>query len=132
IPDIYQGCDLWDNSLVDPDNRRPVDYEVRRRLMDEAGGLAAGGIMDRADEGRPKLHVIRAALELRRRRPDAFAPGDAGAYAPLPVSGGKLRHAVAFSRGDSVAVVVPRLVLRLENDWADTVVTLGEGSWTNV
>jgi len=59
IPDIYQGTELWDLSLVDPDNRRPVDFAFRRRLLNEIGGLSPEDILARMDEGLPKLWVIR-------------------------------------------------------------------------
>jgi len=73
IPDFYQGSELWDLSLVDPDNRRPVDYDLRRRLLaDLAGSLSPEAIRARADEGLPKLWLIRQALHLRRRRPELF------------------------------------------------------------
>ena len=90
VPDIYQGGELWDLALVDPDNRRPVDYDVRRRLLDEAGDLGPAAAWERRDGGMPKLWLHRRLLELRARRPEAFAPG--AAYepieptAPLPTS----------------------------------------------
>ena len=59
IPDLYQGTELWDFSLVDPDNRRPVDYEVRRRLLNELPGLSPEAIWQRRQEGLPKLWIIR-------------------------------------------------------------------------
>ena len=130
VPDTYQGTELWDLSLVDPDNRRPVDYETRRRLLAELAELGAGQIWARADEGLPKLHVVREALHVRKRRPAAF--GADGSHAPLAVRGEKSDHAVAFVRGDLVATVVPRLVLGLAGDWAGTVVELPTGRWANV
>ncbi|MGH9152851.1 MAG: malto-oligosyltrehalose synthase, partial [Acidimicrobiales bacterium] len=72
VPDTYQGSELWDLSLVDPDNRRPVDYGVRRRLLGQLAGLGPEAVLARADEGLPKLTVVREALQLRRRRPGAF------------------------------------------------------------
>jgi (1->4)-alpha-D-glucan 1-alpha-D-glucosylmutase len=133
VPDIYQGNELWDLSLVDPDSRRPVDFDVRRRALDETSGLGADAIMARMDEGLPKLHVVRRALAARARRPDVF---ERGAHVPLPVEGTRADHAIAFARGDEVAVVVPRLVIGLYGDrpgradaWADTEVRLPEGRW---
>src|SRR5579884_808675 len=112
VPDTYQGTEVWDLSLVDPDNRRPVDFDRRRQLLSELERAEPSGLWARADDGLPKLAVVRAALDLRRRRPDCFGPK--GAYRPLPVSGGAGGHAVAYVRGeDEVAVVVPRLVLSL-------------------
>ncbi|HVW86166.1 MAG TPA: malto-oligosyltrehalose synthase, partial [Bryobacteraceae bacterium] len=75
VPDIYQGTEIWDLSLVDPDNRRPVDYDLRRRLIGEMEGLSAEEIMTRMDEGMPKLWVIRQALKLRREQAACFGPG---------------------------------------------------------
>jgi (1->4)-alpha-D-glucan 1-alpha-D-glucosylmutase len=130
VPDFYQGTELWDLSLVDPDNRRPVDYELRRRLLDELGKeMKPEEILARMDEGLPKLWLIRQGLHLRRRRPEVFGPRST--YEPLQVSGGKADHAVAFLRGGEVAAVVPRLVLELGGDWGDTVLDLPEGRWRN-
>src|SRR5437899_7334876 len=75
VPDIYQGNELWDLSLVDPDNRRPVDYDLRRKLLAElAQGLTPEAILRRSGEGLPKLWVTRQALHFRRRRPELFGP----------------------------------------------------------
>ena len=113
VPDVYQGNELVDLSLVDPDNRRPVDFALRRARLAELGGLGPDELLARADEGLPKLRVTRDALHLRRRRPDVFGAGPSGAYAPLAVNGTASTHVVGFTRGTSVAVVVPRLVRRL-------------------
>jgi (1->4)-alpha-D-glucan 1-alpha-D-glucosylmutase len=135
VPDLYQGTELWDLSLVDPDNRRPVDFDLRRRLLSELDGLrgkgtsarsAARAILSRMDEGLPKLHVIRTTLGLRHERPEAFT---SGAYEPLRVEGARAEHAVAFTRGTDVAVIVPRLLLTLAGDWRDTTVDLPGGPW---
>jgi (1->4)-alpha-D-glucan 1-alpha-D-glucosylmutase len=131
VPDLYQGCEIWDNSLVDPDNRRPVDFGARRALLAalEAGpGPAA--ILAAMDEGLPKLHLIREALALRARRPGCFGPG--GGYQPLLVSGRRPGHLIAFSRGADVAVVVPRLTLGLREGWEDSAAIFGPGRWRNV
>ena len=84
VPDLYQGTELWDLSLVDPDNRRPVDFGLRRRLLAEITvreaeqGAPPYAFLEevrvRAEEGLPKLWTVRRALALRRRRPDAFGP----------------------------------------------------------
>jgi (1->4)-alpha-D-glucan 1-alpha-D-glucosylmutase len=134
VPDTYRGDELWDLSLVDPDNRRPVDFERRRRLLAGLDGLAPGELMAGMDEGLPKLALVRAVLHLRRRRPHAFGPGEAGAYVPLPLAGPAAAHGVAFTRGGTVAVVVPRLVLGLEarGGWDTTAVALPPGPWADV
>jgi (1->4)-alpha-D-glucan 1-alpha-D-glucosylmutase len=115
VPDVYQGTELWDLSLVDPDNRRPVDYDERRRL------LATG---DHA-----KQLLIRTALRVRRERPDAFGP-DAG-YQPLTAAGERADRLLAYGRGDDVVVAVPRLVLGLAAGWGSTTFTLPEGTWVS-
>lgn len=133
VPDLYQGSELWDLSLVDPDNRRPVDYEVRRRLLNELkqmnGMDVAAQVMMRTDEGLPKMHTIRQALLLRRERPEWF--GVHAPYVALEVDGAKHDHVIAYMRGDVVATVVPRLTLMLSGTWKDTVVMLPEGRWKN-
>jgi (1->4)-alpha-D-glucan 1-alpha-D-glucosylmutase len=128
VPDLYQGTELWDLSLVDPDNRRPVDYELRRRLLRELDGMGPQAAWTRAGEGLPKLLVVRRTLQLRAQRREAFADGS---YRPLPVVGAKAEHAVAFTRAEEVAVVVPRLVLGLGAGWGDTAVELPPGRWRN-
>jgi (1->4)-alpha-D-glucan 1-alpha-D-glucosylmutase len=96
VPDVYQGDELIDLSLVDPDNRRPVDWDARRAALSE---LKAGGAPTRETM---KLHLITRALELRARRPEAFGPG--GGYTPLDAGS----DVCAFTRGDGdVLVVVP-------------------------
>jgi (1->4)-alpha-D-glucan 1-alpha-D-glucosylmutase len=129
VPDLYQGTELWDLSLVDPDNRRPVDYICRRRLLAELDGMTPEAIWQRVDDGLPKLWVIRQALDLRRRRPQLFGPQ--GSYQALSAHGAKANHVVAFARGESVVTVVPRLVLRLSGTWGDTALKLPTGGWRN-
>ena len=130
VPDLYQGGELWDLSLVDPDNRRPVDYDLRRKLLAELNGMSAHDILLRMDEGLPKLHVIHTALELRRNHPDLF--GRDATYSPLEVTGSKASHAVAYMRGASVITLVPRFPLMLADAWKDTRLALPPGTWRNV
>ena len=132
VPDIYQGSELWDLSLVDPDNRRPVDFAVHGTLLDGVVSATASELLARADEGLPKLKVVSEALHLRRRRPELFGAGAAGAYAPLLFSGAKAGHGVGFTRGGCVAVVAPRLVFGLKSGWDETVLALPAGSWTDL
>ena len=129
IPDTYQGTELWDLSLVDPDNRRPVDYGERARL---ASVLDRDGAPRVDDSGAAKLHLVRSVLRLRRSHPELFGPQ--AAYEPLEVSGSAAGHVLAFSRGDGVVTVVPRLVmgLRQAGGWKDTAVVLPPGEWTDV
>jgi (1->4)-alpha-D-glucan 1-alpha-D-glucosylmutase len=130
VPDVYQGTELWDLSLVDPDNRRPVDFDLRRRLLDELGGLTPEEVLERADEGLPKLLVVQRALALRARRPEAFGPG--GRYAPLPAAGERADRVVAFARGGEAVTIAPRLVLGLRGGWGDARVELPDGRWRDV
>jgi (1->4)-alpha-D-glucan 1-alpha-D-glucosylmutase len=143
VPDIYQGNDLWDFSLVDPDNRRPVDYGRRqqafesiRRSSGAANSASAAELLETPQDGRLKLYVIWKTLCLRKEYPDVFQSGD---YVPLDVRGAKANHAVAFIRkfeNTSLIVIVPRLVSRLLNGserppigaemWGDTTVQLPE------
>ncbi|HEU5340671.1 malto-oligosyltrehalose synthase [Edaphobacter sp.] len=133
VPDLYQGTELWDMSLVDPDNRRPVDYALRRRLLDELRAMSGEGtaarIMARADEGLPKMWIIYQALRLRREKKQWFS-ADAE-YTPLAVEGAKREHVIAYLRGDSVATIVPRLTIKLLGTWRDTAVVLPQGRWRN-
>ncbi|HTD96762.1 MAG TPA: hypothetical protein VK627_07520, partial [Edaphobacter sp.] len=134
VPDLYQGTELWDLSLVDPDNRRPVDYALRRGLLRElqemTGGNVAARVMARAEEGLPKMWTIHQALQLRREHPEWF--GADAAYTPLAVQGGKRDHVIAYLRGDAVVTVVPRLTLKLGGAWRDTTVEIPGGMWLNL
>lgn len=129
IPDVYQGTELWDLNLVDPDNRRPVDYELRRRLLQEMSDLNVEQVLARADEGLPKLWSLKHTLKLRRDHADWF---DGAAYEPLTAEGAKAEHVVAYSRGQSAITIVPRLPLGVAGDWQDTSLVLPGGKWRNV
>lgn len=129
VPDIYQGTELWDLSLVDPDNRRPVDYDIRRKLLSELDQSSVEEILTRSDEGLPKLWMIQRALKVRRAYPNAFGTG--GTYVPIEGQGGRAQHVIAFSRGEQVVTVAPRLVIKLQNNWEDTSVRIPEGTWKN-
>jgi (1->4)-alpha-D-glucan 1-alpha-D-glucosylmutase len=128
VPDLYQGSELWDLSLVDPDNRRPVDYDLRGRLLSEVREMSPAGAMARSDEGVTKLWLIARLLEEQRRRPDVFA---ASTYQPIEAAGAKARHAVCFVR-DRLVVVVPRLLVGLGSGWGDTTIELPSRGWKNV
>jgi (1->4)-alpha-D-glucan 1-alpha-D-glucosylmutase len=130
IPDLYQGTELWDLSLVDPDNRRPVDYSRRRALLAELAGAGPEQALARADQGGPKLWLIHRVLGHRRRHPQAYGPGSG--YEPLPVRGPGARHAVAFARTAGLAVVVPRLVADPGQAWPGTTVELPGGGWVDL
>jgi (1->4)-alpha-D-glucan 1-alpha-D-glucosylmutase len=127
VPDFYQGTELWQLSLVDPDNRRLVDYELRRRLLDQAKRMSAAEVLRENDSGLPKLWLIWKTLSLRRQRPELFD----GAYEPVYASGARGDCVVALRRGERLIAVVPRLVSRLGDGWDDTSLTLPEGAWRN-
>ncbi|RXH57200.1 malto-oligosyltrehalose synthase [Granulicella sibirica] len=128
VPDLYQGSEIWDHSLVDPDNRRPVDYDLRRKLLKEIPLLTPREIMDRMEDGLPKMALIRGALHLRREKPEWFGPE--AEYVALTATGPKADHAIAYRRGGRVVTVAPRLTVSLGN-WDGTTVTLPKGDWRN-
>jgi len=131
VPDTFQGSELWDLRLVDPDNRGAVDFDSRRAMLAELeNGIEVEKIIDKSGTGMPKMWVIHQALTLRQSHPEWFGPE--AAYIPLTVSGAKMNHVVAYLRGDAVAVVVPRWNLKLGRGWGATRVTLPQGRWKNV
>jgi len=129
VPDVYQGTELWEDSLVDPDNRRPVDFDLRRRLLADLPSsnveqLRAGASSsDRASEephGVTKLRVVASALRLRRERPDFFT-----SYSALPAEGDASDHMIAFDRGGAITLAtrLPATLAR-RGGWGDTHMTL--------
>ena len=104
VPDIYQGNEIWDFSVVDPDNRRPVDFELRQHLLAEVKKLSAEDAWKRRDEGLPKLWLIRNVLVFKARHEKQFN----GNYEPIFARGNNADHVVAFVRGESVMTVVSR------------------------
>ena len=140
LPDTYQGTELWDFSLVDPDNRRPVNYDHRRHLLESL--LAAqedrlalvAELLQSSADGRIKMYLIQRTLQFRRDHPQLF---ERGKYKPLDVRGERWPHVCAFMRHDNdatIIVIVPRLPLKLtagvecpplgSEIWHDTWVTL--------
>jgi (1->4)-alpha-D-glucan 1-alpha-D-glucosylmutase len=131
IPDTYQGSELWDLRLVDPDNRGPVDYEIRQAMLAELdSGLAVEEIMKRMDSGLPKMWLIRRALQLRREQPQWF--DERSSYSPLQIDGFKAMHVIAFLRADSVAAIAPRWNVKLGGGFGSTTVELPAGRWKNL
>jgi (1->4)-alpha-D-glucan 1-alpha-D-glucosylmutase len=118
VPDFYQGTEMWDLSLVDPDNRRPVDYEGRRQalawLQEQATSLGelavCHDVLERLEDGRVKLWTIHRALQLRNRMADTFRRGE---YVPVTATNGLGEHVLGFTRGGRVLVVVPRFAYTL-------------------
>ncbi|MBY6349800.1 malto-oligosyltrehalose synthase [Rhodococcoides corynebacterioides] len=129
IPDVYQGTEVWEDSLVDPDNRRDVDYAALRTLAETTTSAPA---VD--GTGAAKFWVTRHAATLRRERPASFAGGD---YTPISAAGSASDHVVGFGRGEhgaaaDVVVLATRASLALEStSWGDTAIALPEGEWTD-
>ncbi|MEN2738317.1 malto-oligosyltrehalose synthase [Microbacterium sp. X-17] len=122
VPDVYQGSELWETSLVDPDNRRHVDFARRARML---AGLDAGMLPPMDASGAAKLLVTSRALRLRRDAPGLFTR-----YTPLPAAGAASGHVVAFDRGGAIAVATRLPVgLAARGGWGDTVVLLPPGAW---
>jgi len=144
VPDIYQGNELWDFSLVDPDNRRPVDYIHRQQVFESICGWSnfpdvssMASLLQTPEDGRVKLYLTWKTLCLRRQQPSLFQEGE---YLPLAVAGTKADHIVAFARksgATTLLVIAPRLVAGLLNNtdvppigsriWKDTRVVLPAG-----
>jgi (1->4)-alpha-D-glucan 1-alpha-D-glucosylmutase len=126
VPDYYQGTELLDFSLVDPDNRRPIDYALRRSYVDE-DVADPGALLASLPDGRAKLHIIRRGLAVRRAHPDLF---HGGRYVPLHADSGREENVVAFAlrrNGDAVIAVAPRLFARLLG--VDDAAPIGERVW---
>jgi (1->4)-alpha-D-glucan 1-alpha-D-glucosylmutase len=154
VPDIYQGSELWDFSLADPDNRRAVDYALRERLLEELAGAAAAlpvsaalpggaaqptepGALDGWPErllgrsqGEVKMWTILRALAVRRSCPECF--DERGMYTALAVVGEEQHRVVAFQRGTRVVSIAPRLTFSLAAGWRGTRVVLPAGRFHNV
>lgn len=139
VPDIYQGNELWEFNLVDPDNRRAVDYAQRRHVLAEFREICDNGCEQQAtfarklaanmDDGRIKAYVVSKTLSLRKQHPDLFQLGE---YIPLEITGGRAKHLFAFARrykAQTLIVLAPRLFAQLlrgeprmpsgEEDWQD-------------
>ncbi|REJ88543.1 MAG: glycogen debranching enzyme GlgX [Planctomycetota bacterium] len=150
-PDLYQGDELWNFALVDPDNRRPVDYQARRQLLDEAILAVEGSpearreylhsLVGSPEDGRIKLHVIQSLLTARRQHPQLFGSGE---YIPLATAGPASGHLIAFARLSEAArgassgrsaepheaiVVAPRLTVELVED--SSAAPIGEAAWSD-
>src|SRR5205085_12528006 len=146
VPDFYQGTELWALTLVDPDNRRPVDYRLRRAMLSALCDVGRGdvtefveGLLERPEDGRVKMYVTARALNFRRARRELFARGDS---LPLRAAGRRAESVVSFARaldGDAVIVVAARFFTRLgvgrsgplglgRSAWGDTRLPVGESA----
>jgi (1->4)-alpha-D-glucan 1-alpha-D-glucosylmutase len=130
VPDVYQGSELWEQSLVDPDNRRPVDYDRRAELLDLLRDTDEPPARPTTPEdiGVAKLWVTHAALRLRRDRPELF-----DGYQALEATGSAADHVLAFDRGGAITVAT-RLPVGLaeRGGWGDTMLEFPPGTWRNV
>ena len=136
VPDCYQGTETWDDSLVDPDNRRPVPFEERHELLADLAGSSAEELLEHRRDGRVKAHVLQRALRARADHPGCVDIGSG--YLPLAVEGRWADHVVAFARvssdaSDALLVIAPRLPGAVMGDdarppigdmWGDTTVTV--------
>jgi (1->4)-alpha-D-glucan 1-alpha-D-glucosylmutase len=129
VPDFYQGTELWDLSLVDPDNRRPVDFAMRAQLLKRTPDLSAAEVLSDWESGLPKLWMTARVLGIRRQRGEDFS-ADAK-YQPLVAQGSHLGSLLAFRRGENLIAVVPRFTMTLSGEWGDTRLPLPGGSWRN-
>jgi (1->4)-alpha-D-glucan 1-alpha-D-glucosylmutase len=129
VPDFYQGTELWDLSLVDPDNRRPVDFNTRLELLRRADGMTAAQALIECDAGMPKLWMTARMLKLRRERAEDFSAESK--YQPLVAQGTHLGRLLAFRRGENLIAVVPRFTMTLAGEWGDTRLPLPGGVWRN-
>jgi (1->4)-alpha-D-glucan 1-alpha-D-glucosylmutase len=124
VPDVYQGTELWDYSLVDPDNRRPVDYALRRKLL---ASLDDGQVPAVDETGAAKLLIVSRVLRARRDHPEWFA-----GYEPVAVTGSAADHVVAFDRGGVVAVATRLPAGLAAEGWGDTALQLPNGAWRDL
>ncbi|MCB8822192.1 malto-oligosyltrehalose synthase [Microvirga rosea] len=139
VPDIYQGTEFWDFSLVDPDNRRPVDYAARAHALDDGASLET--CLTQWQSGHVKQRILASLLEDRLKHPSLYAKGD---YAPLEVRGQHADRVLAFSRqhgSAGIVVIVPRLWAGLigasgwplkPSIWSDTSVEIPPGEWVDL
>jgi (1->4)-alpha-D-glucan 1-alpha-D-glucosylmutase len=128
VPDVYQGSELWEQSLVDPDNRRPVDFGVRREALARVLAGERPALTSRLDDrGDAKLLVTQAALTLRRSQPHRFTT-----YVPVPAAGEAAGHVLAFDRGGAVTVATRLPVGLAARGWGDTTICLPGGTWADL
>ena len=132
VPDIYQGTEIWDDSLVDPDNRRPIDYARRREMLTQIENVPANELMQCWPDGRIKMRLTQRLLHLRRENPELFREG---IYEPINFGGAFADCAIGFvrrHRDRAIIVIVPRLSSRvgfppIGDRWQDTHVVLPAG-----
>ncbi len=131
IPDIYQGNEVWNAALTDPDNRRPVDFAALQEILKTITKAKAKDLFHRIGEdiGQAKLFVSQKILDLRKttnvfHEPDSFKS--------IEVNGKFAGHIIAYMRGENVAVVVPRLFMKVQNKWESTRISIPAGNWHDI
>ncbi len=127
VPDLYQGGELWDLSLVDPDNRRPVDYELRSRLLEQMRSMTVAQVMQNSEDGFPKLWLIQHALHLRNQHPEWF--GAKANYEPIYARGSQSDRVISYLRGTKVLAVAARWSHAAR--WDQTSINVPAGLWTD-
>jgi (1->4)-alpha-D-glucan 1-alpha-D-glucosylmutase len=134
VPDFYQGTEFWDLNLVDPDNRRPVDYVPRKEALERVTNIhspdAAKELLDSADPGIAKLFTIFQALKCRAENKAVF---QSGSYAPIKAHGTRMENVIAFSReqeGRRIVAAVPRFLA--SSTWSEKVVCVDFWKETNL
>jgi (1->4)-alpha-D-glucan 1-alpha-D-glucosylmutase len=130
VPDIYQGSELWDFSLVDPDNRRAVDYRQREQALQRLERFTPSELWNSRKDGTVKLYFLKQLLALRARSETCFQPD--ASYLPIEASGLKRDRVVAFQRGDSIIGIATRWYTQGGPDFGDAAITLPTGTWQNV
>jgi (1->4)-alpha-D-glucan 1-alpha-D-glucosylmutase len=130
VPDVYQGCETWNDGLVDPDNRRAPDFDLLGTQIADAERADAAAAWADAASGSIKTIVLRRLLDLRRRRPEAFESG--ATYTPMTAHGARADRVISFGRGDDVVAVVSRWNARDPLAEGDAVLEIAAGSWRDV
>ncbi len=129
IPDIYQGNEIWDNSLTDPDNRRPIDFKKVMNLFSELKDITSEQALHRSHEGLTKQYLIKTILNVRKNHSEFNQPDS---FKPAEIIGPAADNVIAFMRGPNVMVIVTRLTLKLNKKWGSTRLSLPKGHWQDI
>ena len=129
IPDIYRGTEVWNNSLADPDNRRPFSINERKSILKRIEKMDCQSILEAYDEGLPKMFIIKKILEIRKKD---FSFNSRDSYREIRASGTCSDNVLSYIRGKNLIVVVPRLLLKIKKQWKNTKLNLPKGEWINI